>query len=185
MSLKDKLKGVEPFLNDPTVLLHPQIPQPLHGLAPRTILGGKWWDVTRKAAYRSTNFHCLACGIPKALAKSRNWLEGHETYEIDYLMGRMTYVRTVALCHFCHSYIHNGRLKWLLESGKVHQAKYVAIIQHGDSILFNAKLKRPEPYTGPTVEWKEWRLILDGKEYKPLYKNFEQWAKANREPFDE
>lgn len=163
----------------PEILLHPNIPKPLHEVAPRNILGASWWNKTRREAYRSTDYHCVACGVHKSVAKYRNWLEGHEVYRIDYLMGRAEYIETVPLCHFCHNYIHDGRLRWLLDTGKLHHGKYTQIIQHGDEVLRRFNLVHPEPYSGPFAEWADWRLVLFDKEYPPKYKTFEEWAAFN------
>ena len=147
----------------------------MHGLAPRTILGAKWWNQTRQAAYRSTLFHCIACGVYKRNAKFRKWLEGHEVYSVDYLAGRLHYVETVPLCHCCHNYIHSGRLQMLLDSNQISHQKYVGIVQHGDAVLAQAGLPKPEPYEGEFAPWKVWRLVLLGKKYKSLYKSLEEW----------
>lgn len=161
----------------PSLLCHPPIPPPMQGLAPRVILGDSWWNKTRKEAYRSTDFHCNACGVAKYKAKNRQWLEGHETYDIDYALGRMTYLVTVPLCHYCHNYIHCGRLKWLLDNRKLHQSKYVAIIQHGNALLNEHNLTR-RLAPGLYADWEDWRLILDGKEYPSLYSGPDEWLKS-------
>lgn len=161
----------------PEILLHPNIPKPLHTLAPRNILGNRWWNATRKRAYRSTHFHCQACGVPKEKAKYRQWLEGHELYSINYPLGRLVYLETVPLCHFCHNYIHSGRLAYLLSVGSVHQAKYAAIIKHGDAILDEAGLVSTE-YKGPVARWENWRLVLFSTEYKPNFDSHEEWKAA-------
>jgi len=183
MKLVDKVKGRLPkpitWTVRPEILLHPNIPKPLHGVAPRVILGGKWWDQTRKSAYQATAFHCAACGVWKHEAKVHRWLEGHELYDIDYLHGRSTYVGTVGLCHLCHNFIHSGRLEALLQKGQVTQAKYILVLQHGSSVLAKAGIAFPPPYNGPFAEWGSWRLVLDGKEYPPIYKTFEQWKVAH------
>ena len=164
----------------PEVLVNHIIPLPMHGMAPRIVLGQAWWDRTRRAAYKSTNYHCIACGVHKFEAAYHQWLEGHEVYDIDFLMGRMEYVETVPLCHFCHNYIHDGRLRALLEQGKIHHAKYVAIIKHGDAVLARHSLTR-ERHEGPMAEWRDWRLVVDGKEYPPVYGSVGEWEAASGE----
>lgn len=179
-----KLEPMRIWLMRPELILTPQIPKPMHGLAPRVIYGDKWWDATRKAAYKSTNYHCIICGVSKYKAKYHQWLEGHELYKINYWKGWMTYLETVPLCHFCHNSIHAGRLKALLDRGEVHQAKYVAIIQHRDRLIERYNLALPQVYIGEMPEWSKWRLILDRKRYKPLFKSYEEWE-ANWRKTDE
>ena len=163
---------------EPQTLLHPNIPKPLHGVAPRVIMGAAWWSKTRKKAYQSTRYHCIACRVHKTRAKSKRHLEAHECYNVDYLLGRMTYIKTVPLCNYCHSFIHSGRLAASMAEGTIHQAKYVAVIQHGQGVLRRAKLPMPEDYPGPFADWEDWRLIFEDKEYPPKFKSFAQWKAA-------
>lgn len=156
----------------PEVLLSKQIPKPMHQVNPRTVMGSAWWDETRRAAYASTNHRCVACGD---YHPSR--LEGHELYEIDYVAGRMVYLETVPLCHLCHCYVHPGRLQSLLDKGEVSQEKFTHVMLHGDRVLKEAGLRRLESYPGPFAEWKTWRLVLNGKEHKPVFKSYEAWLK--------
>lgn len=164
-----------PVVVNPSILLHPQIPKPMHGMAPRTVLGQAWWNREREAAYQSTNYHCEACGVSKWEAKYKQWLEAHEVYQIDYLKGRMVYERACPLCHFCHSYIHSGRLQWLFETQRINHQKFAAIVQHGDKVLAKAGLKKPLPYGGPFAEWTRWRLVINGTEYAGKFKSMEDW----------
>lgn len=158
----------------PELLLHPFIPKPLHGLNPRTLLGQEWWDVQRRAAYKRTNYHCAACGVHKLNALYHRWLEAHEAYRIDYERGRAEVVEINALCHACHSFIHSGRLTALLQKGAISIARYETIINHGNKILHRHKLKvnlaSPE-----MARWEDWRLVIDGKEFEPLWKNEQEW----------
>lgn len=178
-----------PKIWKPELLLLSNIPKPLHQVNPRTILGSSWWNATRKAAYASTNFHCLACGVHKTKAKYHQWLEGHEVYEINYKAGTSTYRYTAPLCHFCHNFIHDGRLENLLQQGKIHHHKYAAILKHGSEILKRAKLtkesraERERKFAlletkGEVAAWSEWRLILNDVAYPPKFKSLEEWKKA-------
>lgn len=196
MSLGDKLRRAvkeqpkKDWKVRPEILLHPNIPKPLHGVAPRVILGSTWWNKTRQESYASTDFHCAACGTHRTLVKgSRKHLEGHELYEINYAKGRLTYVETVPLCPYCHSYIHDGRLRSLVQLGKMHASKLIAVIQHGDQVLKRAGLRKPthqereEQFrllvvSNRTADWGDWRLVLNGKLYKPKYKTYEEWELA-------
>jgi hypothetical protein len=121
---------------------------------------------------------CLACGIRNTDAKEHQWLEAHELYDIHYPRGRMTYVETVPLCHYCHSFVHDGRLKALWDKGEVTKNKYEAVMKHGQAILRAAKLKSPEVYTGKCAPWAEWRLVLFGVEYEPIYKTEVEWLRT-------
>lgn len=165
----------------PEILLGPQIPKPMRGVNPRTVLGVAWWNQTRSEAYRSTSYHCAACGAWKHKAKGRSWLEGHELYEIDYARGTMRYLETVPLCHYCHAYVHRGRLEALLEQGKITHAKYAAVVQHGDQVLREARLgpKVLDRYIGPFAEWSKWRMLVGRRRIRPKYKDLEAWLKGH------
>lgn len=160
------------------LLLCPRVPKPLHHVAPRTILGDAWWDVTRHAAYKSTNYHCAACGVYKYKAKFHKWLEGHEFYSIDYLLGTATYIETVPLCHACHNFIHMGRLTALRDKFQIRQDRFLAIVNHGETILREAGFPPKKEYTGPVQTWGNWRLSLFGTEYPPKYKTYGEWKEA-------
>ena len=169
----------------PEVLLLPQIPKPMHGLAPRVVLGTKWWDETRQACYKSTDYHCVACGVHKTQARGPKWLEAHERYRTDYKVCRLYYLEAVPLCHFCHNYIHQGRLQALLEKHQITQHKFVQIMQHGERVLVKAGLLRPEHQEIDLAQWSKWRLVLFGKMYKPKFKTFQAWAKHFNVEIDE
>jgi hypothetical protein len=132
----------------PELLTHPIIPEPLHGLAPREILGKEWWDVQRKAAYAASNNCCWACGIHKSEARFHQWLEAHESYRINYQEGTMEMVEIVALCHSCHNFIHSGRLGLLWKSREATTQKVLYILQRGFKILQTAGL---EPFYGTAM----------------------------------
>lgn len=169
----------------PEILLLPRIPKPMHGLAPRVVLGKKWWNEIRQKTYASAEYHCVACGVHKVAAKGPKWLEAHEVYRTCYEAGRLIFVEVVPLCNFCHNYIHQGRLEYLLENKKITQQRYAAIIQHGDRIVRKAGLVKAPPYEGPMAEWSKWRLVIGRRMYKPLCKSLEEWKERFGEGSDE
>lgn len=142
----------------PELLTHPNIPKPLHGINPRTIMGQSWWDKTRKEAYAKYNQHCWACGIHKSKAKYRRWLEAHEGYNIDYKTGTVTINEIVALCNACHNFIHSGRLYALTEKGETPINKSLSILKRGLDILEPLLLK---PFAGTIRAYGELKGFSD------------------------
>lgn len=183
-----------PLTLKPEILCHPNIPKPLHGVAPREIKGTEWWDTTRKEAYRSTNYHCVACGVHKSEAKKHKWLEAHEFWKIDYNTGVCEITSIEPLCHYCHNFIHSGRLSMII--GKEKSIKEVKeILEHGFIILSKNNLKA-FPYTldlarklkantynveeyeiinNPNLKWSDFKLIFEGKEYKSKFNSQQDW----------
>lgn len=187
----------------PELLQHPNIPKPMHGMAPRVVLGEKFWDETRKTAYRDNNWHCAACGIHFQKAWKYQRPECHEDYVIDYKEGRMYINKYIALCHACHQFIHCGRAGLKLDKEDLQY-----IVTRGWRILKEHRLyvsrsfytlyedgEIPEPqhfwlkeraykegfsfgqdwYANEERPWSEWRLVVDNKEYKPRFKSAEEW----------
>lgn len=185
MKVSDPNAGAvsESLFRMPKLLLHPNIPKPLHGCAPRVVLGKEWWEATRQAAYRKNRHCCWACGVHKSQADVKQWLEAHETYKIDYASGRMELDVVAALCHLCHNYIHSGRLQALLERGEVTQEFADKVERHGDAVLRKAGLlavKRRLTIESPKcAEWGQWRMVIQGKEYGPTSRDFEAWERGD------
>jgi len=174
------------FTLRPEVLLCGNIPTPMHGMAPRVVMGASWWEKERQISFAKTEHHCLSCGVHKSKAKARKWVEGHELYDIDYRLGLMTYVETVPLCHYCHLYIHDGRMLALVQKGQMHAGKMVGVLQHGDKVLEAsgyARMSRTDRdneikemiINGTIAEWGDWRLVLHGEKYPPLFATKEEY----------
>lgn len=176
----------------PWLLLHPNIPKPLHGQNPRTILGKEWWDRERQIAYATWGYCCWACGTHKSEAMYHKWLEAHEAYQIDYQLGKMCLVKIVALCHSCHNAIHDGRMQMMLQSEEMDAEKYDQILEHKRLVLKEVDYNRIPFWMTSTlsslreltrdnfphakeVPWEDWRLVLEGKEYLPIHKSYEAW----------
>jgi hypothetical protein len=179
-----------PNFTNPAILLHPNIPKPMHGVNPRTIMGQEWWDEQRQRAYEENNFCCWACGVHKSQAVYHKWLEAHECYEIDYIAGRMYMRIIVALCHSCHNFIHSGRMDMMVRQGQMPESKMNSIIAHGNRIKRAAKLSftdyplwlsktlasmRKSDVINQFAAWADWRMVINDVEYSPVHKSFEEW----------
>jgi hypothetical protein len=155
---------------DPTILLHPNIPKPLHGLNPRTIMGDKAW-LELSSRVRGSTSCCMACGTSKFTTGT---LDCHEEYEIDYAKGTSRLKRYVAICKSCHDFIHCGRMKNMMKTGQLSRSYYIKILLRGRAILKKHKLRKTK-YHGEVAEWGNWRLIFNGQKHKPIFKNMKEW----------
>ena len=127
-------KWVAPEDGGAPILSMPNVPHPLHSLAPRTILGTTTWNHMRNRCYFEANYTCEACGAKVkteyydngavhhqyhddgTIAK-RN-LHAHELYSYDYNKGVARFERCVALCECCHvRFIHSGRMLTMYKQG--------------------------------------------------------------------
>ena len=186
-------RGIVPELH-PEILMHPNIPKPLHEVNPRNIMGREKWDILRKQVYASTDYHCIACGVHQYEALCHQWLEAHEFYDIDYKLGRVTIKKIIPLCHYCHNFIHSGRLQMVMGEEKTED-EVRGILEHGFKVLSDSKLncfyatlhlahvvgaktfgvqQAPVPAESG-VSWEDWRLVWDGIEYPPKYKTYEKY----------
>ena len=173
----------------PELLIHPNIPKPLHGIAPRTLMKASEWDKVRREAYAKNNYHCWACGTYRHydVDKKRfddpsfETLDCHEFYEIDYEKKRSTLLEFVALCKNCHNYIHSGRMNSMYDKGELNDEDCYIIRSHGDSMLLHHGFGRTSGYAVDNntyeKEWGEWKLCIDNKEYGSIYCDYWDWYK--------
>jgi hypothetical protein len=118
-------------------------------------------------------FKCWACNIPEKKAREYQRLEGHENYEIDWASGTCTLTEVASLCHYCHNYIHRGRMEILLAYGKLSQSFVEDVIRHGDRLT--AHLTRPAQ-RATVAPWADWVLLIDGKAYPSRFSSEAEWA---------
>ena len=161
----------------PELLDHPNIPKPMHLTNPRSLLGKEWWDTNRYKAYAENNQCCWACGVHRQRAEYHQWLEGHESYRIDYANGRMELIEIVALCHACHNFIHDGRMAAMVDKGQMEGDKMESIMTRGLALLQEAGYPAYEhaPWNGEIADWGEWRMIIEGKEYEGKFASYHAW----------
>jgi hypothetical protein len=184
MSLADNLRKnpPKPWTPRPEILASDPLPLPIHGLAPRVVLGSEWWDTVRFAAYKSTNYHCLACSVLRGSTDWCRYLEGHEVYDIDRLLGRAVYVETVPLCLRCHAFVHPGYLRIKLLEHVITQHEYDEINQYCRGIMQKYNIHPQISINTDDADWSEWRMVVGGKEYPSLFKDFEAYRKHYAHP---
>lgn len=161
----------------PELLLHPNVPKPLHTLAPRTVMGSGWWNQERHSAYLAHRNRCWACGIPKDQLPPGG-LHAHERYDIDWRAGRARYLGACALCVWCHDYIHDGRMQNMVDSGEMDLERAVAVLDRGEAVLKRAGFTVFKPsYPSPDemAPWPTWRLVIGTKEYGPAFRSKSEW----------
>ena len=195
---------MERFPN-PAILLHPNIPKPLHGVAPRTVMSSSWWYNERQSAYELCFGKCMACG---ELPRSSKYLHAHEFYDVDYAKCRMTYIRAIPVCLQCHDYIHSGRLYMMFTSGKYAKNYAMNVLERGFKLLKDVDLdplgvdklvysyikrgmqnvitntdsiQRSDDNETVKCEWGDWRLVVDGIEYEPKFSTAEEWKDYYRD----
>jgi len=176
-------KKQKPKFIRPELLLHPNIPKPLHHVNPRSILGKTWWYEQKQKAYKENNYCCWACGVHKSEAKYHEWLEAHEHYDINYETGCVKLKEIVALCHSCHNSIHDGRMEMQLRRGEIAEEKFVDILGHKYEILRKYEVFPNKKEITKTCKWKEWHLLLEGKKYYTPYKDILDWEKKMEEVY--
>lgn len=99
-------KWVAPECDGAPLLTMPNIPKPLHNLAPRVIEGQAKWNLMRTKCYMDANYTCQICG--KVLGAGK--CQAHEVYSVDYVNKRSKFERCVCICSDCHTkFIHSGR----------------------------------------------------------------------------
>lgn len=160
----------------PEILTHPNIPKPLHGIAPRVIKGSEWWDVERKKCYEKAGQKCEACGTKRHDAWPNRWLEAHEEYQRT-SAGLFEFKNLVCLCPACHKFIHSGLRSVLVSVGKMTEEMNDRIQDHGISVLAEAGLMKEwsERHGSNDCEWDGYRMVLNGEFYGPSSRSFRHW----------
>lgn len=168
----------------PQLLGQANIPKPLHGINPRTIMGASKWAKHRQVIVQN-NPYCKGCGAANCI------LDLHEDYEIDYNNCIMKIRDYVPLCKSCHSFIHSGLLRVFISNKTVSVESAKNILTHGFGIcstnnisVFIGTVELAKQLNMPTSSirswtpkmqdnWTAWKLLYEGKEYQGM--SYQQW----------
>lgn len=176
--------------------MHPNIPKPLHGMAPRTLLGDEWWADAKREAYSKASRQCMCCGAFVKDDPQYPRLEAHEVYNFDYKRGVATFSEVVAICHWCHMGIHDGLALMMFQDGKITDREYQKIRRHKERIktlwLNELKHDQTKQYANEfvtafigddgenLVPWADWALVINGVSYPAKWKSYEEWYRNYR-----
>lgn len=151
------------------ILTMPNIPKPLHGQAPRTLLGSAVWNMMRKTCYTQADDTCEICGYKPEDLRARH---GHELYSIDYATQTSEFKRVACLCKLCHIYcIHTGRA--------------LTMYKHGDPLYTKEKLLEGAEHAFSLVH--KWNEEHPDKEPLRLFSTWLEYTKQKelKKPMDE
>ena len=194
-----------PVESGPLLLTMPNIPAPLHGLNPRTLMGDEEWDEQRFACYSRASYQCEICQ-----AKCER-MQAHELYAYNYVTFTAVFKRLIAVCDRCHRAIHSGRLTTMTKDGDVSPEYFLEVAEHCFKLIhdynlecgtnfrlydsFLCALRNPEIhdklaelinkydikfYRTPNPkkrEWDKWRLVWGSKIIHSHYASHDEWAK--------
>lgn len=181
-----------PITGGAPLLTMPNVPFPLQGLAPRTIMGMTAWNKLRKECYEAADNHCEICGVKCGTKRGEpNMRQAHEVYDYDFTTYTATFVRAVCLCRKCHTgFIHSGRA---LTCYKNHEPLWTqdAMLngaEHGFQLIQKWNKLHPdeEPLRAYETfnDWLE-EPSLEGRLAELMAKyQIEMWCAPNRKEWD-
>lgn len=198
-----------PEANGPEILSMPNIYHALQGkgMQPRTILKASEWDKLRKECYEKAGYKCEICGYEHQFPAD---LHAHEVFTTNWKEGYAKFERLICLCRKCHlSGIHSGRAltEYTRRSPVWTKEKLLDGVEHTFKLAQQHNLRLFTTFVGymdepelaeemkaliekydikfykpcKPAEWKEWRMIFNGKEYKTPYADMEDYEQQMRE----
>lgn len=149
----------------------PNIPRPLHGVNPRTLLGAATWNRMRKNCYAMAGNTCEICGYKPDNLRHRH---GHEVYEIDYAHGTAKFVRVFCVCGLCHlGCIHTGRALTLWKKNNpMYPTKFLLDgAEHAFKIIHDYNEDHPD------ADLRAYSTFLDYLKHEELKEKMEELIK--------
>lgn len=172
------------------IIAMPNVPAPLHGCAPRTLLGNSTWTHMRKKCYFDADYKSQISGIELDGRNSDLKCNAHELYSYDYVHGEAYFERAVCISPIEHNFIHSGRMLTMYKKGNPLMPKsyLLKVVENGFSIIYEWNKKHPKErplrayatladYVNiPSIE-KEMRDLIEKYEIKFYQEDTEYSAK--------
>lgn len=141
--VESRLKWVCPDGGGAPLLTMPNIPKPLHGVAPRAIMGDAVWNRVRKKAYYDAGYKSEISGV---LSAGPGGLHAHEVYDINYVTGVCKFKRVCAITPQEHVYfIHSGRMLtlWKNKNALYPTSKVLEGLENGFKLIYEWNKSHP------------------------------------------
>ena len=164
-----KLKWVCPEEGGAPLLTMPNIPKPLHGVNPRTIMGDVAWTKVRKRAYYNAGYKSEISGTVSAEPGA---LHAHEVYDINYVTGVCTFKRVCAITPLEHVYfIHSGRAitMWKNHNPLYSTDRLLAGVEHGFKQIYEWNKAHPRK-----PKLKAYQTFIEYLKYPELAEEMEK-----------
>ena len=115
--IKTVLAWTAPKEDGAPIIAMPNVPAPLHGQAPRTLLGKSTWDHMRKYCYYNAGYKSQISGEDLDGTTNDKKCNAHELYSYDYVHGKAYFERAVCISPVEHNFIHSGRMLTMYKQG--------------------------------------------------------------------
>lgn len=145
LDIKTVLAWTAPKEDGAPIITMPNVPAPLHGLAPRTILGNATWTHMRKKCYFDADYKSQISGIDLDGSNSDLKCNAHELYSYDYTKGTAYFERAVCISPVEHNFIHSGRMLTMYKKGNplMPKAYLLKAVENGFKIIHDWNKSHP------------------------------------------
>lgn len=144
--IKTVLAWTAPKEDGAPIIAMPNVPAPLHGQAPRTLLGKSTWDHMRKFCYYNANYKSQISGEDLDGTTNDKKCNAHELYSYDYVHGKAYFERAVCISPVEHNFIHSGRMLTMYKKGNpLMPKKYLLkVVENGFRIIHDWNKAHPK-----------------------------------------
>lgn len=128
------------------IITMPNVPAPLHGCAPRTLLGNSTWDHMRKYCYYNANYKSQISGEDLDGTTNDKRCNAHELYSYDYAHGKAYFERAVCISPLEHNFIHSGRMLTMYKRGNPLMSKnyLLKVVENGFKTIHDWNKAHPK-----------------------------------------
>lgn len=144
--IKTVMAWTAPKENGAPIIAMPNVPAPLHAVAPRTVLGNSTWTHMRKKCYFDADYKSLISGIDLDGSTTDLKCNAHELYSYDYVHGIAYFERPVCISPIEHNFIHSGRMLTMYKKGNPLMPKsyLLKVVENGFKTIHDWNVAHPK-----------------------------------------